>query len=845
MSIGKFFRWIALSILGIVGLVVLASVAVVVLGVTINLDAIRPVVETSASEMLGRPVKIAGAVTLKPTLRPTVEINDVSIGNPSGWTDPEFIKADLARVQVGLRDLLKKEIYVGEITAEGVVFNLETNKKGDNNWQLTAQDKETSQTETTPRKEPDPKTAPKDQPQAEEKVPESDGKVIFKALDKLSMKQIEVTYRDAVMGKVVKFHMDDLSGEAKAGKPVTMTARGKLQDHAYNFSIEGGSIEDLLAKKDLWPLSISGKVAGTPIDARGKFGEVDQEPVLHIGFSLGKIDIGRLLERLNLVKDIEASTEKFAVDAILRGDSLNEIVKQSEFSVALEGGQWTLRGATAQGSLPITNLKGEIASKPGKAVLWTLNGTIDATPVDISIKGMPLAEYVNNPDRLTIAIRASAAGAQLDFSGGLKMPIDAKTVNLDMAFQGEKLNSLNELLRVDLPPIGPYSLKAKFAVEGGGYELSDMNLKVGTSELLGKMSLKTGGAKPKAEVHLTAKRLQIDDFATIDWSPEKKNPSEKPTAPPEEATKDAKDGQTAENRQKVAALLSPEAMGRLDATLSIEVAQVLLGQETLGGGVLNVSLLDGRFSVAPLKLDIPGGSVQADFSFHPKGTQTEIHIGADIDKFDYGVLARRIDPKTKTEGKVSLKVLLDGSAPDLKQLMATSNGQFDFALVPGDNFDAGIFDLWAVNLITSLSKEMDDEPQSTVNCVVARFGLDDGLMKEKAIFMDTTRMSINAEATINFKTRTIALKAAPKAKRPEFFSLATPVKVTGSFSDFGIGINKLSLAKTATSFVVSPLAVPIKRLFKGEIPADGAEACKTAWLYEDAPEKTPEAAPKK
>jgi uncharacterized protein involved in outer membrane biogenesis len=179
-------------------------------------------------------------------------------------------------------------------------------------------------------------------------------------------------------------------------------------------------------------------------------------------------------------------------------------------------------------------------------------------------------------------------------------------------------------------------------------------------------------------------------------------------------------------------------------------------------------------------------------------------------------------------GLLSLDVELDGTAPDLKHLLANTSGHVDFAFWP-ENLDAGIVDLWAVNLISVLSEQVDDEPSSTLNCMVAKFNLEEGLMKEKAIFMDTTRMSVHADATINFKAGKIDVLAVPKAKRPEYFSLATPVKIRGTFDDFNIGINKLSIAKTAVSFITSPITVPFKRLFSGKVPADGQIACEEAW----------------
>jgi len=69
----------------------------------------------------------------------------------------------------------------------------------------------------------------------------------------------------------------------------------------------------------------------------------------------------------------------------------------------------------------------------------------------------------------------------------------------------------------------------------------------------------------------------------------------------------------------------------------------------------------------------------------------------------------------------------------------------------------------------------------------------------------------------------------PKAKRPEFFSLATPIKVEGGFKDFAIGINKLRLVTSLASFVTSPLHVPVRRLFVGTQPENDVEVCRVAW----------------
>ena len=211
-----------------------------------------------------------------------------------------------------------------------------------------------------------------------------------------------------------------------------------------------------------------------------------------------------------------------------------------------------------------------------------------------------------------------------------------------------------------------------------------------------------------------------------------------------------------------------------------------------------------------------------------RDANVDFTVTANIDHFDYGVLARRVDPETGMGGVMSLDVLVDSTAPEMAGIMAHANGHFDFALLP-ENFSAEVFDMWAVNLISAIATEVDKDEASEVNCVVVRLGLDAGLLTEKAVFMDTTQMSVAGKVDIDFKAQEIDIFMSPRAKRPEFFSLATPIKVHGSFDDFGVGVSKIRAARSAISFITSPIHVPIRRVFKKEVPADGREACELAW----------------
>jgi hypothetical protein len=92
----------------------------------------------------------------------------------------------------------------------------------------------------------------------------------------------------------------------------------------------------------------------------------------------------------------------------------------------------------------------------------------------------------------------------------------------------------------------------------------------------------------------------------------------------------------------------------MDAKVDVRVEQVLSGKDDLGSGMLTAQLGDGRFSVEPLTLDLPGGS--ADLAFALEADKQGLSLGtrARIEKLNYGILARRIDPASTTGGIISL-----------------------------------------------------------------------------------------------------------------------------------------------------------------------------------------------
>ena len=70
--------------------------------------------------------------------------------------------------------------------------------------------------------------------------------------------------------------------------------------------------------------------------------------------------------------------------------------------------------------------------------------------------------------------------------------------------------------------------------------------------------------------------------------------------------------------------------------------------------------------------------------------------------------------------------------------------------------------------------------------------------------------------------------ARSQAQVAQFFSLATPVPVNGSFTDFKVGVAPGGVAETTARLLTSLFVVPVEKLVKGRPPRDGADVCTNA-----------------
>ncbi|MCU0870588.1 MAG: hypothetical protein MUF30_13520, partial [Burkholderiales bacterium] len=233
----------------------------------------------------------------------------------------------------------------------------------------------------------------------------------------------------------------------------------------------------------------------------------------------------------------------------------------------------------------------------------------------------------------------------------------------------------------------------------------------------------------------------------------------------------------------------------------------------------------GRAAIGPVEVNIPdGGVARAWLGWTPTDRDVQVDLHVDAIRFDYGVLVRRFKPEADFKGLFSLGLDVTARAPQLADVLKAGNGRLDFALWPKE-MPSGLVDLWAVNVLSAITPQLDKGAAPKINCAIGRFALEAGKLQQRQVVLDTSRMRVQGTASADFDTERLALVMVPAPKVPQFLSLATPVQVSGTFSKFEVGVPPGGILGTLGRLATSVFWVPIAKLTAKEIPADGRDVC--------------------
>jgi AsmA protein len=149
-------KWV-IRLLGLLGVLLLLLVIVAVyLAATFDPNAYKERIEAEVMEATGRELTLAGSIEL--TLFPSLglRLEDARLANAAGFEDAPFAELRVIDLAVAVMPLLRGELEVQRIEADGVTLRLARDADGRSNWDDLLERAEAGRDASAARPERDP-----------------------------------------------------------------------------------------------------------------------------------------------------------------------------------------------------------------------------------------------------------------------------------------------------------------------------------------------------------------------------------------------------------------------------------------------------------------------------------------------------------------------------------------------------------------------------------------------------------------------------------------------------------------------------------------------------------------
>lgn len=260
-------RLLKLIGLALAGLVVLAGIGVAALAWAGD-RVIASLVEGRGSAILGREIRIGGAFDIAWGDPIRIVAEDVHLANAPWGSAPEMFGARRLELELALRPLLRLRYVVPLLALDGASLVLETNDKGEGNWQFFA---------------------------AEAAAPEE--RTEFPDLHRLAVAHSTFLWRNDATGATTEIDFRSLSLDApdRTG-PVRIVSEGDFQKKPYALDATVGALAELQTPAQPYPVKLAGEVGATKVAIDGSLAEPLAFQGLSSRVSLEGEDLRRFLE---------------------------------------------------------------------------------------------------------------------------------------------------------------------------------------------------------------------------------------------------------------------------------------------------------------------------------------------------------------------------------------------------------------------------------------------------------------------------------------------------------------------------------------------------------------------
>ena len=445
-------------------------------------------------------------------------------------------------------------------------------------------------------------------------------------------------------------------------------------------------------------------------------------------------------------------------------------------------------------------------------------GSLNEKPFRLNAHGSPLLALT--PDKpYTFSLHVAAADINLETRVTVPKPFDLGLLDVKFEVSGNDLADVYYLTGLALPNTPAYRFAAAVHVSGTSYRIDDLDGKLGSSDLAGKVLVQTSGARPKLTATLMSRNLKMIDLAPTLGQPAGNSDSlSAPKGSPagvapgkEGAIRKGDVGARADDRLLPDADLQVNRVRGMDADVTYLAASVTMPKFPMKNVNFHILLDDGMLTIDPLSFILDQGNfsgvVRIDARADVPATDIDMRM-ADVDlaQFKMGKAAQ-----SPLSGVMVGRVKLHGRGSSIHKLAADADGGISL-IVPRGEVNQALAELTGINVTRGLGLLLTkNESKTAIRCGVMDFKAQNGNLGAKTMFVDTTDVLITGRGDIDLNSEALNLSLRGNPKKLRLTRVRSPITIKGTLDHPSVGIDAGKLAEqgavaTALGTLLTPVA---------------------------------------
>lgn len=764
-------KWIKRIVMLVIALVLVAVLAAVAFVATVNPNDYKDQIAQVIQKETGRTVQFNGPISLSLFPWLGVTLKDVTLGNAIGFNEQNMLTAQEIDAKAAVLPLLRGQFEVGKLVLNGATVNLTRDKAGRTNWaDLLAHEQSASSSNAG-------------------RGTEAKAKPLALAIGGVSIQNATVNWRDEMTGQSAKIEQAFLdSGPITLNRPIQFDMHFGYALHQPGMAKLSGQVRlgaivlaDMAAQK----LTVS-QLKLTTSMIRGDAEAPSPLPAqTDLSFSAPELAISLSQHALSLP----------SFNTTVKADRVQGLTHAQVTASGDLQADW-LSGIYQSKTLNLSgDLKG-IGTHTGE-VHWEAVGGVSANLA----KGVAdLTDWRLSSDPLVVTTSLKVAGLAAPSGKTLSLQV---TGPLSIASFNPR--QLAEVMKYRVPEMQSNKALTQFALQGrvdvtpGKAMLEDMKLDLDGQPFTGSAGLSD----------IKTQRL----FVRLKGGTFDANPYLPPGSATSASAPDKSAGAEGSSARKTSSALPEdvpiplpvEALRRLNADISVQLAQLTYQKYVLKNLVLALTAAGGRINVAKLDFNAFGGSIQSQAGLDVRSAVPDWRAQLDTRHLALAPALTAALGQSRLSGTGDVKLDVRAQGDRLSKIKSSLDGTARFALKDGQlkGVDLGYMLRAAQARLQGATEPVPKEQTTDFSTITGSAVIANGLVRNNDLQGASPLLRVSGKGTVDLAREVLDYvltaivvntatgqggKALDRLKKLEI-----PIKITGTFAQpkFGIDLQGL------------------------------------------------------